>query len=390
MTIPAVYIIDDDPDMVELLCEVVELNGLPANGFNRATHFFREVKVIEPGAVMVLDLDMPEMDGIEAMRQLAKMPNPPALIVISGHDSGVLHATENLCRAHNLNILAALCKPLPLDVFRELLEEYNQGRTGIKAVKHQMGRESFTTVELLKAIHKEQLVLHYQPQIDIATGKLTGVEALVRWQHPEDELIYPDRFLPFTEENGLMQALTHWVIEQAVQQEQRWHNAGFPLAISVNVSASDITSLTLPEQLAEMLENKQLDPTRLTLEITESTLMGKLDTSLDILTRLRLKGIGLSIDDFGTGYSSLQQLHRAPFTELKIDKSFVAKLPTEKEARAIVKTCILLGHEMDMKVIAEGVENQEQLDCLAELGCDRAQGYFLGRPVPAEQIVALN
>lgn len=143
----------------------------------------------------------------------------------------------------------------------------------------------------------------------------------------------------------------------------------------------------LPEQLTELLTKNQLDPTMLTLELTESALMEELVTSLDILTRLRLKGVGLSIDDFGTGYSSLSQLHRVPFTELKIDRSFVANISGDDEAKAIVKTCIILGHELNMKVVAEGVETQEQFEILKQFGCDVVQGYFFSRPVTSDEIV---
>ncbi len=241
--------------------------------------------------------------------------------------------------------------------------------------------------ELQQAIRDEQLVLHYQPQVEMATGLVAGVEALVRWQHPILGLIYPNHFISLAEREGLMGALTRWVIGGVVRQEQLWRDAGMLVSISANISADNITSLTLPEQIAELLADNKLDPTRLTLEVTETALMGELVTSLDILTRLRLKGMGLSIDDFGTGYSSLSQLHRIPFTELKIDLSFVSNMTVDAEARAIVKTCILLGHELNMKVVAEGVEDQRTWDLLLGLGCDVAQGYFMARPMPADEML---
>ena len=185
-----------------------------------------------------------------------------------------------------------------------------------------------------------------------------------------------------------MGELTYWMIRKVAAQAQRWQSAGIPLVVSVNISALDITTLTLPEQLSELLMSNKLDPTLLTLEVTESELMGELVTSLDILTRLRLKGIGLSIDDFGTGYSSLLQLHRVPFSELKIDRCFIAGMTTDAEAYAIVKTCIILGHELGMRVVAEGVETKAQLHELNELECDSAQGFFFSRPVPEKELTA--
>jgi len=388
MTKSTVYLLDDEQELVDLHREVAKLAGFNAHGFTRASQFFEHVIEFETGSVMVLDLQMPEMDGIEVMRRLAQMPNPPALILISGHDAGVLRSAEKLCRAHGLEVIASLRKPFSLETLSQIFEQHSPD------VNRQMQNDSpaakgeITLIELQQAIQNEQLVLHFQPQIEIATGVLSGVEVLVRWQHPEQGLIYPDRFIPLAEQNGLMSELTHWVIDRAVKQEQLWQQAGFTMTVSVNISAQDITSLMLPEQLAELLKNNKLDPTRLMLEITETTLMGELVTSLDILTRLRLKGIKLSIDDFGTGYSSLLQLHRAPFTELKIDRSFVSNMSEDNEARAIVKTCILLGHELNMSVIAEGVESEKHLELLKQMGCDLVQGYFIAKPMPASELIA--
>ena len=386
MTVKTVYLIDDEPDLLNLLGEMVTLTKLKAHKYTQANHFFEEITEFECDSILVLDLNMPEMDGIEVMRRLATMTAPPALILVSGHDQGVLHSAEKLGRAHNLEIIASLSKPVSLDEFKGLLLEQIETPHRKRPIGIQSPQELFTVSDLERAILENQLVLYYQPQYHLGTGDLLGAEALVRWQHPKHGLISPDNFIPIAEQSGLIRDLTRWVIDQTVQQQQIWQDAGLQIVVSVNVSAKDITSLTLPEQLADLLADKKLDPTRLVLEVTESALMGELVTSLDILTRLRLKGIGLSIDDFGTGYSSLLQLHRVPFTELKIDRSFVSNMGQDKEARAIVKTCIILGHELNMTVLAEGVETAEQLKILKELGCDAVQGYFCGRPVPPEKI----
>jgi len=376
-----VYLLDDEPDMLEILSDVVSMMGLKPLCFTRASNFFKEVDEFEPGSILALDLNMPEMDGIEVMRRLSALSSPPAIILMSGHDSGVLHSAEKLGEAHDLDLIASLNKPIDLEQFKRLIEGYS------KQTKHQNFESNKSSVEKLEgsdlelAIRKNQLVLHYQPQLDITTGQVIGAEALVRWQHPELGLIFPDRFIPVAEQTGMIGELTHWVIEKAVQQQQLWQNEGASITMSVNISATDITSLTLPEQLAKLLEDKKLNSTQLILEVTEGALMGELVTSLDILTRLRLKGFGLSIDDFGTGYSSLSQLHRVPFSELKVDRSFVSNIAHDDEARAIVKTCIMLGHELKMKVVAEGLETAEQLVILKLYNCDYAQGYFFSKPL---------
>jgi len=381
-----VYLLDDEPELVDLLSEVVELSGLKPRAFTRANQFFEQITAFELSSILVLDLNMPEMDGIEVMRRLSTMDSSPALILMSGHDSNVLHSAEKLGRAHNLEIMASLNKPVLLEEFQEILERHVPKREKQKPLDTPLLDTPISVAELQHAINNDDLILHYQPQIDINSGQLLGVEALVRWLHPQRGMISPDRFISMAEHNGLIGELTHLVIEKAVEQEQQWQSKGLKISVSVNISAVDITSLTLPEHLAKLLADKKLDPTHITLEVTEGALMGELVTSLDILTRLRLKGLGLSIDDFGTGYSSLSQLHRVPFSELKIDQSFVSNMTEDDEARAIVRTCIILGHELKMKTVAEGVETAEQLELLGQMNCDIAQGYFICRPVPADEI----
>ena len=388
MTRSTVYLLDDEEALVDLHCEVAELAGLEAHGFTRASDFFEQVVDFESSSILVLDLHMPEMDGIEVMRRLAKMHNTPALILLSGHDASVLNSAEKLCRAHGLEVIASLQKPLSLDNLMQLFKQHNPENSNQKQTVSSHSAQELTVHDLKQAIRKNQLVLHFQPQLELGTKKLSGIEVLVRWQHPEQGLVYPDSFIPLAEKSGLIGELTYWVIDNTMQQQQLWQREGLTTTVSVNISAMDITSLKLPEQLADLLNNNKLAPKRLTLEVTESALMGELVTSLDILTRLRLKGIRLSIDDFGTGYSSLSQLHRVPFTELKIDRSFVSNLSTDNEARAIIKTCILLGHELNMRVIAEGVEHEADFELLQQMGCDIAQGYYIARPMPTDELLA--
>ncbi len=382
-----VYLIDDEPEMVELLSEAVNMIGLETRGFTQASVFFEQIIVFAKDSVLILDLNMPEMDGIEVMRRLASMDNPPALILVSGHDAGVLHSAEKLCEAHELELIASLAKPLSLEGICQLLKQYTHRTLIDESEIVKSSNIRITPSEIERAISHDELVMYYQPQVAVATGMLTGVEALVRWQHPEHGLLFPGYFIDVAEKNDLIGMLTQWIIRAVVNQEKKWQEQGMSITVSVNISAENITSLTLPEQLSKLLEDNKLDPNRLVLEVTESALMGELVTSLDILTRLRLKGLKLSIDDFGTGYSSLSQLHKVPFTELKIDKSFVGKISVDDEARAIVKTCIMLGHELNMKVVAEGVVDEETLEKLRRLGCDVAQGYYISRPVTEEKLV---
>jgi len=379
-----IYILDDEQDQINVLAEIISQCGIPNRGFSSAKEFFTSINRYEINSILLLDLNMPDMDGIEVMRKLAKQDNPPSLILMTGHDSSVLHSAEKLGKAHQLEIIASFNKPIDIDKLEALIQKY---ALPSKTQHYSPSPSQSTTItpeDLLAGIERDQLELHYQPKFDIQQNKLVSVEALVRWNHPTHGLIFPDQFIPMAEQKKLIGKLTKWVLNTAIKQEQEWHSKNIDIGIAVNISAIDITSITLPEQLSNLLKESQLDPTKITLEVTESALMGELVTSLDILTRIRLKGIGLSIDDFGTGYSSLSQLHRVPFSEMKIDRSFVSNIANDSEAKAIVKTCIILGHELKMEVVAEGVETKADLELLKSLGCDLAQGYYFSKPLNSE------
>lgn len=234
--------------------------------------------------------------------------------------------------------------------------------------------------ELRRAIRQNQLYLEYQPKIELRTGRVSGVEALVRWRHPKLGIVRPDQFISIAEHTGLMKPLTFWVLNEALRQCLAWHQAGVRLSAAVNISSRNLEA-GLPEQIAAMLDLYGLTPEWLELEITEGTIMKDPVHAKQILTRLGEKGIKISIDDFGTGYSSLSYLSALPVNQIKIDKSFVINMNRDQKAAAIVRSTIDLGHELGLEVAAEGVENQEILEKLALLGCNSAQGYHIGRPV---------
>ena len=387
-SVPQVYLIDDEPDILQILRDVVELCGLEAHCFSQADDFIKEIQCFEGSNILILDLQMPKIDGIEVIRHLAKMENSPELILMSGQDSAVLSAAENLAVAHTLVVRGTLEKPLSIARLRSLLEPQTAiRRTNLTGDLKLVARD-VNVEELREALDLDQFVLRYQPKEEFAaTGASKySAECLVRWQHPTQGLIYPDRFIAVIERQGWMPDLTTIVFNQAIRQQRQWQKDGLQINLSINVSASDITSLTLPETISRLLADNELDTTTITLEVTESELMGELTTSLDVLTRLRLKGVRLSIDDFGTGYSSLLQLFRMPFSELKIDQSFVSKMVVDMEALAIVKACILLGEQFNMRIVAEGVEDRATKELLAELGCQVVQGYFIAKPMAAEEL----
>ena len=240
--------------------------------------------------------------------------------------------------------------------------------------------------ELSEAIGARQLVLHYQPKIALADGHLEGVEALARWQHPRLGLVAPDVFIPLAEQHGLMRALTMEVLDQALGQQRHWRELGRTIRVAVNLSPSNLLDTRLPEDVAALLSLHGTAAEMLELEITEATLMRDLERGLDVLARLSESGIEFALDDFGTGYSSLGQLRRLPVRELKVDRSFVTQILDSPDDAAIVRSTIQLGCSLGLHIVAEGVETAEHLDLLRDYGCHAAQGYFIGRPMPADAL----
>jgi len=244
------------------------------------------------------------------------------------------------------------------------------------------------TGELRGAIEGDQLCLHYQPKVDLRTGQLDSVEALVRWQHPARGFLPPDQFIPLAEQTGLITPLTHWVLTTAVRQCRAWQNAGRPIRVAVNLSARLLHDERLVETITATLAVHGVQATWLEVEITESAVMADPGRALDTLERLHQMGVRLAIDDFGTGYSSLAYLKRLPVDEVKIDKSFVRDMPTNGDDATIARSIIDLGHNLGLLVVAEGVEDQATWDQLGAMGCDQVQGYYLSRPISAADLTA--
>ncbi|WP_438951354.1 putative bifunctional diguanylate cyclase/phosphodiesterase [Porticoccus sp.] len=244
--------------------------------------------------------------------------------------------------------------------------------------------------ELREAINKQQLTVHYQPQVDMQSGRVIGVEALIRWEHPEIGTIYPSRFIPVAEESGLIVEIGNWVLNSAVKQQAVWLSEGLPLAsVAVNLSALQIYKANFSETVERTLDVYQLPHEMLELELTERIAMEHSSRALIILHQLRALGVALSIDDFGTGYSSLSYLKSYPVQKLKIDKSFVDGLGDNAEDQAIVLAIIGIAKGLGFKTVAEGVETQKQWQFLHDHGCNEYQGYYFSKPVAAEFIPAL-
>lgn len=372
-------VIDDDPDIREFVSDVAEELGF----LTRETDQLHGLRSILEGfvpSVIVLDLQMPKADGIEFLRLLGEQKSSANIILASGMDTRVLATAEQLGISQGLRMLGTLQKPIMLDDLEGLLQH---------CIKEQ---RAISEEDLRDALDAGDICVYYQPKATrVGRGQwiVDGVEALARWRHPVFGTVMPEEFVPLAEETGLIDSLTEFVFRHAVKQAAIWSRQGLPLSVAINLSAKLLDDLKLPDRLAALIEEHGADPGQIIVEITESAAMIDPATTMDILTRLRVKSIDLAIDDFGTGYSSLTQLYRMPFSELKIDTSFVTDVCVSEEARAMVDTIVLLAHKLHMHTCAEGVESQEILDYLDQSGCDKAQGFYIGEPVPAEELLAL-
>ncbi len=380
-----VLIVDDDRFVLDLI--TLRLNSIGISQIDTAASGEEALAHIKnspmPPSVLLLDLNMPGMDGVEFLRHLSNQSYPGNIILISAEDTRLIHSAESVARDRKLNILGALEKPVTITPLTELLLQV--GTQSIAQPQH--NKIALTESELRNAIDKDEFVVYYQPQIDIASKQLIGVEALIRWIHPTRGLVPPDTFIPLVEELKLINEVTDIVLHKAMTQCTRWREQGLDINLSVNISVDSLDRLDLPEYIVNCTQQHQLNISKLTLEITESRLIQDLTLALDVLTRLSLKGIGLSIDDFGTGYSSMEQLQRIPFSELKTDHTFVKRALTDKAARVILESSVELAQKLNMSVVAEGVENKACMSMITRLGYTAAQGYYIAKPMPGEELM---
>lgn len=380
--VPRLLVVDDEKDIGDFVGFVGSNAGYSVTCISDSHDFIDAYS--DDFHVIIMDLTMPGIDGIELIRYLASIDSKAGIILMSGFDASVLHSAKELADSRGLYILGALEKPVSIDRLETVLNRL--GNIEKTYSESKTISNSITADELSRAIQNHEFVTYYQPKVDMFSHFLVSIEALVRWQHPQKGLIMPDDFIALAEETGLINDLTRQVMSQALIDCGDLKSMGIIVKVAVNISAKTLTDLEFPEQLQEELIKHKLDPSQLIIEVTESAISDDLSHALDILTRIRMKGINLSIDDFGTGYSSIQMLHRGPFNELKVDRSFVSNIEIDKDAKIITEASIGLSKKLNMKVVAEGVESQELWDSLFEMGCDEAQGYFISPAIPVAEI----
>jgi len=378
-------LIDDDTLTLRLLA--LQLQHLGYGNITQCARPHEALALLESEFetidLVFCDLQMPDIDGVQFVRHLARIGYRGSMVLVSGEDERILQTVRKLAQAHHIDVLGTLQKPFSLTQLEQVLLD-KAART---LLKPQSVQRTYTIDELQRAIDEGELINYYQPKVSMATGALVGAETLVRWQRPTVGLVMPDQFISRAEEYGLIDDLTRIVLAAAIRQARRWRDNGLDLHIAINVSMDNLAALNFPDVVAQLARDSGVAPTQVVLEVTESRLMHDPCAALDVLTRLRLKRIGLSIDDFGTGHSSLAQLRDIPFDELKLDRSFINGASHDAGLRAIVEPTLDMARHLGMRTVAEGIETRDDWDLLRTCGCDVAQGYFIARPMPASELL---
>lgn len=333
--------------------------------------------------VIITDLEMPTMDGMEFVRHVSTGGFRNSVIIASGLDDRLLASVETMARVYGINLLGVIRKPITLATLEPLLGRHVPPGPRLKVPPQR--KFAFTLDEITDGLEEKQFDAVFQPKVELATRRVVGAEALARWRHPRHGIVYPAAFIQILEDTGKIDELLWLMFRRSAALCGTLNAVGKKGAcsVAVNLSLKSLGNVDLTNRLAAIAQGYNVEPGQMCLEITESAATTDVGAALENLTRLRMKGFGLSIDDFGTGYSSMQQLTQIPFTELKIDQSFVMSAVTHESAKVILSSSLQLAKDLNILAVAEGVETRAQWDLLTELGCDLAQGYFIAKPMPA-------
>lgn len=371
--------------LVGLLRQLAFGEILEANDGNEALQLLEQEPA--PLFLVLTDLEMPGMDGIELTCQLQERRLTENLIVISARDPRLLEIIENMaCEDESIGLLGTLLKPVQLEALTQLLGKADErGRSSGPAAPPQA---LASLEELAQALARDEFRPWFQPKVAISSGQLKGMEALARWHHPQRGVLSPAHFIETLEGHPLMADFTLALVQQVLQHILHWRQTGLPpLTVSVNLSADNLADRGFIDRLTAQVMVSGVAPAALVWEVTETSVMRQLSQALTNMGRLRLMGFGLAMDDFGIGYSSMQQFARCPFTELKIDRAFVNGAAQWPNRYKVLKSALDLGQSLGVATVAEGVETLDDWKLLRDLGCDLAQGYLLSPPMPAEQLV---
>jgi EAL domain-containing protein (putative c-di-GMP-specific phosphodiesterase class I)/ActR/RegA family two-component response regulator len=379
----SVLIVDDS--QVQRAHAVRLCRGLGVETVLEASNGLEALALLERSEfeLLIVDLEMPTMDGPQLLSQLHSKSIDIPILLASARDAAIVHSVQHLGKVLGLNVLGTLRKPLDEDQIRTALGAAEPLVRSAPAA----GPSLFMDEDLLRdAIEGGRLTVHYQPQIELSTGSVRSVEALVRWPHPQLGFIPPDRFIPLAESRGLIHSLTLRVLNETMLNLAQWRGEGLELSVAINLSPQLLRHANLVDEIYALTQAYEISPQHLVFEITETSLFDKA-SALEVLARLRLRGYRLSLDDYGTGYSSMQQLAQIPFTELKIDRCFVNDVASRDNLQIMLRSAIAMARELGLATVAEGVESAQDLNFVRECGCTFAQGWLISKALSAERLL---
>lgn len=378
--LPRVLILDDEPEITRIIASSLnfmqlsvkqeihdpeQLNDLPLSQFD----------------VIFLDLMMPKMDGIEVIRLLSEKAPQIQVVLMSGMDINVLNTAKELARESCLSVLGHLNKPFRPKQVIEIIQLYSEYKQS-QHEKNPLNALPFTLAQLRSALENNNLQLYYQPQLNLSSHTLIGFEALARLEI-DGQIIYPDQFIPLAENNQLIQTLTKQVIRKAFQEfaslQKITHHS---IRLSINLSGHDLTRLNFPDFAYQLAQEYSIETGQINFEVTETQAIENIRHGLDVISRLRLKGFKISIDDYGTGYAMLDQIKRLPANELKIDRTFIKSITEKGKSVVLVRKILEMAQELNIEVVAEGIEDELTADWLQKMGCEIGQGFYYAKPMP--------
>jgi len=380
----SVLIIDDDRMILKLLTIVFEgLGYSDINCFQDAVMALEKLTLnLNNYNLLVLDLMMPELDGIQFLRKLADIEYAGYVVLMSGTDKKILSSLEKLS-SKKLKILGAIEKPVTPAKLKPLLSKMNSGiEVVIDKQEHEIHEE-----DIEQAIHNSEFLPYFQPKVELTSNRVLGFESLARWKTKEGEIISPIRFIPLAEATGQIFAIDTMILEKTCQVMMEWQNKGLELIGSVNFSATSLGQKDSSEIIQKITQRYGLHLAQLVFELTESILIKEDDPAMENILRLHLYGAHLSMDDFGTGYSGMQYLQQIPFTELKVDQCFVHGALLDPSKGAIIESSVELADKLGLKTICEGIESYEDLAVVKAVGANMGQGYYFSRPLPADEFL---
>lgn len=380
-----ILLVEDDPVQRDLLCAAFRYFGILriealADGAAALAHL-----AFHPCDLVVSDLRLPGMDGVDFLHRVLEL-GVPNVAVISAADSAILSTVENTLAERGANVVGLLSKPISMHAVSNLLERCDKTVPPPLPPPAAVAPPAAGVRLLETALMHKQFVPFYQPTIELATGRLLGVEILARWDCPGVGMLAPAHFIPAMEDTPLIDTLTEQLLGRALAEARHW-GAG-PVTIALNLAPRTLEDARLPDRLLALTRQHDVAPERIILELTETAMANKPALIRECAARLRLRGFKFAIDDFGIGYSSMALLLSLPFTELKIDRSFVARLAGSRKARTMLEAMIALGQRLDMDVVAEGVETEAELRLLRALGCPAAQGFYFAQPMAQHDLLA--